>query len=279
MATDAVVVASTEAYQRGLDILAGELGSTLADAFGKRMAAGLTDRVDVLEWVENIQPAVMAAAIEAAGLAGAHSMTVGSAPSASATSSVMYAQLAPFDGPYLRLWRGLGDGLMFEDAAADAAEVAGQLSASVVQHVSRRSTGTAGRFRRVLTLSSCKWCAVVSTQLYHSAESATFGHNNCDCTVVPVHDSASDAAIDELQRQRLSQLKADGVIDEISDSRAWSRIGSSTVRAAEHRDQLLNMLASESDPARRQRLRKRARSWNDRIAKANAAAAEKAAGI
>jgi hypothetical protein len=45
-------------------------------------------------------------------------------------------------------------------------------------------------WERVLDGSSCTWCALISTQRYHSAESADFGHDRCGCTAVPIFGDA-----------------------------------------------------------------------------------------
>lgn len=280
MPTDAVVVASTDAYQRGLIRTGDALKESLRGAFERFMESGRTDRRDILTWSEGVQPALNAAATEAKALAGAYNAATGARPAVATVDPVMFAQLVPFEGPFLRLWRGLKHGLPFEESVQYATDVAGYLGSDAVQQVARRASGAAGAYRRIPNIDACKWCAVVSTQLYRSNESATFGHNGrCKCTVVPVADTSADTALDRLRQERYARLKSDGVIDEISDSRTRARIGATPGRATYYRDMALNELATETDPIRRQRLRRRARSLNDRIAKANAAAAEKAAGI
>ena len=48
------------------------------------------------------------------------------------------------------------------------------------------------RWGRVLTGQSCSWCQFFSTRDYFSAETATFGHNRCDCLVVPKSQATDD---------------------------------------------------------------------------------------
>lgn len=62
-------------------------------------------------------------------------------------------------------------------------------------------------YRRVLTGSSCMFCATASTQTYHSADLAPL-HNACDCDIAPLIGTSDPGRV--LNRDLLSTLKERG---------------------------------------------------------------------
>lgn len=93
--------------------------------------------------------------------------------------------------PFISTWQALAS-----QRGYDAALVAGFLRAAMVgkDEVTSASRGTMKAlghdriigWRRALTSPACEWCTTVADQLYHSAESADFGHEGCECEPYPV---------------------------------------------------------------------------------------------
>lgn len=120
-------------------------------------------------------------------------------------------------------------------------------------------------FVRVVSGTSCRWCQMVASRDYYSAESATFGHNRCDCMVVP-----KSAEADEINRKILADTgySADQVT---ADMARYSRRESLT-RSAETADRRMAKaqaeLRSERNPARRERLETRIQEWETKAERA-----------
>lgn len=288
MATpEPVVVAATNAHQLALARTTTQLRTTLEEAFAEFMRLGLTDRGDIAAWIEGTLPAVRAAGVQASTLSDSYAALLAERP-VIATNSAAYAHLAPLSSPFLRLWRSLGEGLTFDEAVAAAVDVAGRTATDAVTQAGRHATrrqmqaqGLSTPYRRVTDSDPCAWCAVVSTQLYLSAESASFGHggspDDCQCDVVPVTSDAAGRALDALMDERYEQLRADGTIEWASRDRQRRRVRDSGQQAATRRDQLVAELAAETDPQRRLRLMERAQAWDQQARSAHAAAATAAA--
>lgn len=283
MPTREVVVSQTEALQRGLASAGEQLGSTLRGTFDEFLKRGLTDRKDIAAWIDATLPAVRAAGVEGAALSQGYSSVI-TAQRVGAVTASDYAMLVPLEDPYLRLWRGLADGLSFSEAAESSFAVTEQLGVDAVQQASRHAMRLSGnprsQWRRVLTgAENCRWCATVSTQLYHSAESATFGHKTCDCTVVEVANDSTSNAIDALMEDRYRALKVAGTIDWASQDRTRRRVQDSGSTASERRDDLLAQAVVESDSEVRRSLLDQAVEADKTARAAHAKAAELAAGI
>ena len=96
------------------------------------------------------------------------------------------------DAPFLAHWKALKDGSMWADALAVGSARAEAVGTDLVTGASRElaamanPTGIVG-WRRVLTGNSCDWCGPIARQRYKSAESATFGHDHCDCIIAPIY--------------------------------------------------------------------------------------------
>lgn len=61
-------------------------------------------------------------------------------------------------------------------------------------------------WRRVLDGKACDWCQLVSTQRYRTADSASFGHKRCGCTVDPIIGDSDPGRV--INRELLASLKA-----------------------------------------------------------------------
>lgn len=139
-----------------------------------------------------------------------------------------------------------------------------------IMSTARRSTGddrTVG-FRRSPSGQPCKWCLVVSTQRYHTAESADFGHDNCSCGVIPIIGETDPGRI--VNRDLYESLSADGSIDEVSRQRDVTRraprLRRQAVNARQRAEAARGEALAETDPARRAVLEERAQRWERRAA-------------
>lgn len=128
--------------------------------------------------------------------------------------------------PFISFWQALGSGSV-DDALASGASRAQAVVGDFVTSTGRqtggivtRSTGqTVVGWRRVLTGVSCVWCATVATRRYHSAESADFGHDRCNCGAVPIYGDADPGVVinqpvlDALKQRGPQYWKDRGAVD------------------------------------------------------------------
>lgn len=189
--------------------------------------------------------------------------------------------------PFTTLWHQLKQGAQFTDALGSGRGVLEGTTAKHVVNTSRMTgdawsdaSGVRMLWRRVLTGVSCEWCALVSTQTYRSSASATFGHDTCDCLVVPTGDPGYSqnfrrrGVIDQGLADRLDDL---GVQRRVAEQQASSRSLTAAENAGRRRDEALRRLAAETDPTKRQLLESRARRWDREAQRYRARAAEEAA--
>lgn len=94
--------------------------------------------------------------------------------------------------PFLATWHALKEGRPPDEARLAGRSAAEAAAFDFVQSTARRTgdhvaeaSHTNVRWRRVAGPSACAWCQTVAGQLYHSADSADFGHDRCDCIAVP----------------------------------------------------------------------------------------------
>lgn len=104
-------------------------------------------------------------------------------------------------------WKHLSDGAFWDDAVSAGREAFARAHLDATYQAARYTGDVwerlAGRqgfgWRRVLVGVSCEWCALVSTQVYRSASSAAFGHDRCDCAVMPMNgDTSADRRLSTL---------------------------------------------------------------------------------
>jgi hypothetical protein len=189
--------------------------------------------------------------------------------------------------PFTTVWHQLKMGTQFDDALASGRAV---LEGTTTKHIvnTSRMTGDAWAeasgvrmmWRRVLTGVSCEWCALVSTQAYRSAASATFGHDTCDCLVVPTEDPGYSQNVRRrgvLDQGLADRLDSMGVQRRVAEQQASSRSLNAAANAERRRDEALRRMASESDPTKKQLLESRARRWDREAQRYRAQAAEQAA--
>lgn len=101
--------------------------------------------------------------------------------------------------PFISVWQALGSGRPYAEALLAGLLRAGTVGRDEVTAAGRgtmralsddRITG----WRRALTVPACDWCTEVAGQVYHSAESADFGHDGCHCEPVPIIGADDPAA-------------------------------------------------------------------------------------
>ncbi len=120
---------------------------------------------------------------------------------------------ADIEAPFHAYWHALAEGSEWADAFAVGTTRSESIAADFVTGVSREvGSLTAGTdvvgWRRVLSGNSCAFCATVARQRYHSSDSATFGHDHCDCIVVPIYGDLDPGQV--INASHLSSV-ADGV--------------------------------------------------------------------
>lgn len=99
--------------------------------------------------------------------------------------------------PFLASWHALNMGREYEDAVRVGQSQASAVGFDFVQSTSRRTgdvfaerSGVEMRWNRVPSANACAWCQTVAGQTYATAESADFGHDRCDCSIVPADVSS-----------------------------------------------------------------------------------------
>lgn len=275
MPTEVEAAEITRVYQRQLSTLERGLRAVLA---GLWLELGSYDTDDVDRWEQLIDPPTGTAAAEAAAAAvGYVTLIAESRLPAVKPPTPLADPVAPFK----RMWRRLDGGQLWEDARKEAVGAVGDYGSEVVHSVARRASDQAADsrqvvgWRRVLVGISCEWCALVSTQRYRTAESADFGHRNCDCTVTPILGDVDPGRV--INSELLTKMKAQGTPDRISHNRAARRSMQAAENATRRRDQALAELARETDPQRRLRLENRAQRWQREAEAFRARAADEAA--
>lgn len=178
------------------------------------------------------------------------------------------------------VWDHLSKGALWEDAVAAGGEVFATMHETAVMQATRhgsnswaKATGYGGLWQRILTGSSCEWCALVSTQMYHSAASASFGHDHCDCVVAPATDG-----IRSMQTEMLETLKAEtDIVNRLTVSQATNH----TLKSADNADRrslraMEKARAADSGGEDYERYVDRARWWDRRAHELRVRAAEQA---
>jgi hypothetical protein len=112
------------------------------------------------------------------------------------------------DGASLARARELGEQRATQIAATDP-----MLSARAASSESMRLEPRVVGFRRVPDAGACSFCRLAATQRYRDVDLMPM-HVSCGCSVAPIIGDKDPGQI--IDRENLRQLKADGVIDEIS---------------------------------------------------------------
>lgn len=176
------------------------------------------------------------------------------------------------------MWKQLAEGGAWVDAYASGRSLFQAQHGDAVMQTSRhtgdawaRHAGYSGGWRRTLTGVSCEWCALVSTQTYRTADSASFGHDRCDCGVFPVGGSADGRVVNRPLHQ---ELRSQGVSARIDGNRQPKQLLRSADNAQQRAMNAMADAARETDPVRKARLIDRARQWDRRARQQRVKSAE-----
>lgn len=166
------------------------------DLLGASLVAAWTrldtyDEADIQRFERMTTPAVRGAkAAAVASSAAFFALMTGSSPIGIRADDI---DVEPrLRDPFLAAWHAVGQGRPWDEALVAGASMASAVGFNFVQSAARRTgdlaaerSGTRTRWRRVPGGDSCAWCVTIAGQTYHSATSADFGHDRCDCDVVP----------------------------------------------------------------------------------------------
>jgi hypothetical protein len=209
----------TLAYISEVEAIAEITGITVRSVF---VELAHTNRGDIAEFIDLAEPWVKAGADEGADLAAAY---ISEMAGVDLTAANLTAPAPTWEGPFHRTWHQLSEGMPYaeaKDSGASVAEMLGHDATMDGASQRMRQPGTKVRgYRRVISAKACEWCRVVSTQMYASEASATFGHHGCKCQVVAV-PHGPDAA-QAINQARLRELKASGAVERVSKARERSR--------------------------------------------------------
>jgi hypothetical protein len=122
--------------------------------------------------------------------------------------------------PFVTLRTALSQGRPMPVARELAGQRAAQIGATDPM-LAARSAGSAAMkaeprivgYRRVPDSGACSFCRLAATQRYTDSDLMPI-HPGCGCTVAPIIGTKDPGQI--IDREQLKQLKADGVIDEVS---------------------------------------------------------------
>lgn len=199
----------TLAYQRQINALAD-----LTAAVTRQLWMELPGTVEALikRWIDEAKPFVEGGRAEAVDLTTAYlAELTGETPKT--FDPAVFIEPA-YEAPFLRTWKHLSDGQPWDQARAGATSQAESMAVDAVQsggiermtHSGLKIVG----YRRVVTPDACDWCRLVSTQRYHTAHTASFGHgrgkhNNCHCTVVAIFGKRDPGRV--INHTRLAEVK------------------------------------------------------------------------
>lgn len=205
MPSDSQVVELTRRYQRQLAALAARAETALTNIWD---GLGSWDDPDVDRFIEQATPTVAGAQRSSTALTvGYLALLLGAALAVQKT-----LELPDLRDPFIGYWTALSRGEPWEQAITTGRTRAGTLGLDGVQTAARTTSDEIDQredrivgWERVLSGLSCEFCATVATQRYRTAESASFGHQRCDCTVVPIIGRQDPGRV--INRGLLDQLK------------------------------------------------------------------------
>lgn len=205
MPSESASVQLTERFQARLANI-GQRASRLTAA--EWDALGSWNEVDITRFAERVNPALTAARQATANAsAGYYSLITDTTPTG------FVATVVPdLRSPFTAYWHGLAESRPWIEALeagrARAESVAVDLVTATTREVAAASAGTdVVGWRRVLTGNSCTWCGQIASQRYRTVDSATFGHDNCDCIVVPIYGDSDPGQV--INARIVNEISAD----------------------------------------------------------------------
>lgn len=205
LSKDAAVEVTTR-FQRRLATISSRAAEQAATAWEQ---LGGWDRVDIARFGDVTSDAFAAARAASVDVSSGYYALLADRPVAVPTIT----KTANIEAPFHAYWHALAEGSEWADAFAVGTTRSESIAADLVTGVSREvGSLTAGTdvvgWRRVLSGNSCAFCATAARQRYHSSDSATFGHDHCDCIVVPIYSDRDPGQV--INARHLSSV-ADGV--------------------------------------------------------------------
>lgn len=176
-------------YRRRIGIVRDTASMSLARAWD-RLAA--YDEDDIAGFTRAVTPQMAAAKASAVALSAAFfALTVRTRPVGVRPEQI---DAEPYlRGPFLATWHALAEGRPYDEAVAAGRTFSQAVGFDFVQHVARRTgdhvadaSGVGVRWERRPSATSCDWCHDKARgNTWPTAEAADFGHERCDCDVVP----------------------------------------------------------------------------------------------
>lgn len=167
--------------------------------------------------------------------------------------------------PFDRIGSALNRTIDYSDAVAQGRQVVQAIAHDAVFASGRQAIAEIAFddfpvWQRRVTGRSCEWCLSKASIEFPTAAAATFGHDNCDCTVFPV----------EMVAEHNQSVLADRGFDAKTSGQYSQRQKlKKSVRSAKKRQaEAKSAQLTETDPARRERLSIREQEWETRAERA-----------
>lgn len=208
MITQTQAVVLTRRYQRAVRGVASKAAVAVSNVWD---GLGSWDEANVDEFTRRATPVVAGAQRQGAALtAGYLGLMLASA--VVPVNAAKFLDVTDFRSPFLGYWAALSRGEEWdqaittgrtraEDLALDGTTTAARGAATDIDTTEDRISG----WERVPGGLCCEFCATVATQRYHSAESASFGHDRCNCDVIPIIGDLRPGRV--INRPLLDQIK------------------------------------------------------------------------
>lgn len=201
---------------------------------GARLAAiwlGLDGYVDQGRWVSLAAPIVQAGQERAVSIQTAYLEAILGLSLIVNRQAVLERAAIDVTEPFIAFATALDNQQTFDVAREAGAARATGIGESAVTWAARAAATPAEPhvegWIRTPDPDPCEWCLVVSTQRYHTVDSASFGHLHCSCDVDPIIDGfAVGREVPSghvVNHQLLADLKASGAVARVSASRARRR--------------------------------------------------------
>lgn len=243
--------AITDAYAATVQQLADEAERTLGGLWD---GLGSWDEPDTARFRELAKPYLQDVARAAQLAAETYSFELTGAVPEPATLLVDDAGARVLDS-FDRYARILGEGGDWESARRSGGRVARIVGHDTAFRSARITLGQlpgTGWQRRV-TGKSCDWCLSFARIVFDTAAQASFGHDYCDCLVVPTTEAARH------NDQIIGERRFD------PETYSQRRSLEQQIRTARRRqDEARTAQLDEPDPARRERLSIREQEWETR---------------
>lgn len=155
---------------------------------------GAWDEANVDEFARRVAPTLTAVKASATSTGVAYYAVRAGLLRPPTIRPALIATVAETRDPFIAYWRALKMGNPFEAALESGTARAGAIARNLATSTSRqagdvlyRQSGHEPRhWVRVPDGNACPWCLEVAGGIYHSAESADFGHDRCGCAAEPL---------------------------------------------------------------------------------------------